>query len=75
LSRYREFVAFQERSAAAHPAVDPGSIKAETPEELIEQAHRQLQTALAHKLLTRLKELSSRFFERLVLDLLVATGY
>jgi restriction system protein len=68
LSRYPEFVAFRERSAPVHPAVTA----AETPEELIEQAHRQLQTALADELLTRIKELSPRFFERLVLDLLVS---
>ena len=41
----------------------------------METAHRTLRAALASDLLDRLKSGSPQFFERLVLDLLVAMGY
>ena len=47
----------------------------ETPDETIERADRQLRAALADELLARVKSATRRFFERLVLDLLVAVGY
>jgi restriction system protein len=80
LSRYPEFVAFRERSAPSDapdgpPPPEPGAGGAQTPEELIEAAHRQLQATLADELLARIKAQSPRFFERLVLELLVAMGY
>ncbi len=80
LSRYPGFVAFRERSAAGEapagvPQTEGPGLVSATPEDLIEQAHRQLQAALADELLNRIKAQSSRFFEKLVLELLVAMGY
>jgi restriction system protein len=79
LSRYPEFVAFRERSTPTEAPVEATQLEqavaVETPEELIENAHRQLQAALADELLTRIKAQSPRFFEKLVLELLVAMGY
>src|SRR6266699_2047950 len=76
LSRYPEFVAFRDRTA---PTVDVPDAQvtasSETPDETIERADRQLRAALADELLARVKSASPRFFERLVLDLLVAMGY
>lgn len=46
-----------------------------TPEETLESAHQVLRRALAQNLLARIKDCSPRFFERLVVDLLVAMGY
>lgn len=46
-----------------------------TPQELIELNHRQLRDALAQQLLEKVKSCPPEFFERLVVDLLVAMGY
>lgn len=80
LSRYPEFVTFRERSTSTpasveEPQGEPTVLSSETPEELIDKAHRQLQAALADELLVRIKAQSPRFFEKLVLELLVAMGY
>ena len=47
----------------------------ETPEEALETAYQQLRAALAQELLSQVKECSSQFFERLVVELLVKMGY
>ncbi len=46
-----------------------------SPEELIQRHHTELQDAVAAEILLRVKRHSSRFFERLVIELLVAMGY
>lgn len=46
-----------------------------TPEEQIEVAHRSLNATLRADLLDRIRENSPAFFERLIVDLLVAMGY
>lgn len=47
----------------------------ETPEEQIEAAHQALQAALQSELLERVRQNSPDFFERLILEVLVAMGY
>jgi restriction system protein len=46
-----------------------------TPEELLESSYQTLRDALARDLLLRVKQSPPDFFERLVVDLLVAMGY
>jgi restriction system protein len=46
-----------------------------TPDEVLEYAYLELQKTLAQELLFQIKQCTSRFFERLVVDLLVAMGY
>lgn len=46
-----------------------------TPEERLESSHQTLRDALARDLLLRVKQSPPDFFERLVVDLLVAMGY
>lgn len=46
-----------------------------TPEEHLEYGYQKLREDLASELLRRVKESSPAFFERLVVDLLVAMGY
>jgi restriction system protein len=76
LGRYREFVAFRDRTApAVDVPADHVTASTETPDETIERAALQLRAALADELLARVKSASPPFFERLVLDLLVAMGY
>jgi restriction system protein len=46
-----------------------------TPEEVLEASHQDLRIALADDLLDQVKTCSPQFFERLVVDVLVAMGY
>jgi restriction system protein len=48
---------------------------AETPAELIEDAYLVLRQNLGHDLLSKVKESSPSFFEKLVVELLVRMGY
>lgn len=76
---FREFrelkgtrVGAEERAApagAAMPASD------QTAQERLEDAHQELTAALAEELLSRLIEGDDRFFEQVVLDVLVGMGY
>lgn len=54
-------------------AVEPSSDS--TPEELFSQAYQRLRGNLEAELLEQVKSASPAFFERLVIDLLVAMGY
>ena len=47
----------------------------QTPEEILESSYQSLRHDLAQELLGRIKSNSPRFFENLVVDLLVAMGY
>ncbi|RZF27585.1 restriction endonuclease [Paraburkholderia sp. UYCP14C] len=86
LKQYPEFVAFMLRkseqiSAGTSPAAPPcmPSIEPEsndsTPEELLAQAYQRLRNNLEKELLDQVKLSTPVFFERLVIDLLVAMGY
>lgn len=84
LRQFPEFRAFQSRSGPKTsnggeptpnvPDPSPGS-EEETPEEAIEQAYQRLRAALAADLLEKIKAGSPNFFERAVINLLVAMGY
>lgn len=50
-------------------------VSQQTPQELLESSFQQLQIQLAQELLERIGKCSPAFFERLVVDLLVAMGY
>lgn len=54
---------------------DEAAIQYETPEETVESAHRQIRDELAAELLQQVTSCSPAFFEKLVVDLLVAMGY
>lgn len=62
---------------AEHPPPGTSEVRADaaTPEELIEAAHRALQSSLRTDLLERILQNSPGFFEQLIVDLLVAMGY
>jgi len=55
--------------------VEPVPPPPDSPEEVIEEAYRQLTNALADDPLNRVFSLPPAFFEQLVVDLLVAMGY
>jgi restriction system protein len=80
LEQFPEYVDFRTRSSGRRRVTQPASqaqlpVSAETPEETIDAAYREVQTALAEELLGRLIERDDRFFEEVVLDVLVALGY
>ena len=60
---------------AAKLAVPSGPTTTATPEEQIEAAHQAMQSALRADLLERIIQNSPAFFERLIVELLVAMGY
>jgi restriction system protein len=72
LAQFPEFAEF--RNTTHSPDV-PDTTEEATPEETIEAAYQQRREALAAELLTLVKQATPAFFERLVVDLLVAMGY
>ena len=83
LAQFGEFIAFTlasndggtpvESSPLTNPA--PATSTAQTPQEQIEQALSTINQSLADELLREVLALSPRFFEQLVVDLMVAMGY
>lgn len=81
LDRFDEFRGFRSASSqvlgtAAHiSSVEPTEDAAETPEERLEQAYQSIRAEVASDLLSRVKAASPRFFEGLVVELLLRMGY
>ena len=78
LRQFSEFVEFT--TTVAQPDDDETDIESEkgaerTPQELLEASYQSLRKALAAELLSLVSKCSPSFFERLVVDLLVAMGY
>jgi restriction system protein len=71
---FREFKNFRRNSkpGSVEPTTDDDS---ETPEEALETAYKRLTNTLASDLLERIVEQPPDFFEKLVVELLVAMGY
>jgi restriction system protein len=85
LERYEAFRAFrtrrrvaedpEPRAEAAHAQQERERPADETPEDALASAYRKLRKNLESELLEQVKGSSPAFFERLVVDLLVAMGY
>ncbi|MEJ5230885.1 MAG: restriction endonuclease [Geminicoccaceae bacterium] len=75
LMQFPEFVAFRLRSRHERPAEDTESGLEQIPEERIRAAAAELEAALRSELLERLRRTEPVFFERAVVQLLVAMGY
>ncbi|MGM3183536.1 restriction endonuclease [Dickeya oryzae] len=87
LAQFDEFVAFTLASnegdeSVEHAPADKGAnlisadpAQAQTPQEQIEQALASLNRSLADELMAEILAMSARFFEQLVVDLMVAMGY
>jgi len=78
LMRFPEFVEFrrgavEERGSDA-PVATPGATELD-PQEQLDRSFQGLRRLLAQELLQTVKQCSPVFFERLVVDLLVAMGY
>jgi restriction system protein len=75
LTQFSEFREFQARQNA-RPETSAEAIEHErTPDEVLDSAYQVLRRTLAQDLLERVKGSSPRFFERVVVDLLLAMGY
>ena len=76
LGKFESFVKFQRRGLAPQKAKSGTvAIPEETPMETIEKAYQTLRDELASSLLASIMDCSPDFFERLVIDLLLAMGY
>lgn len=78
LRAFPDFIAFMNQAAAsdAMPAAGTSDGSAtNVPEEQIQSAERVLTAAIRDALLERIMEASPAFFERMVIDLLLAMGY
>jgi len=80
LMRYPQFVQFWTTMrlrtvVETEPAAVSSGDKDRTPDEAIQSAYEDIRNALADDLIDQVMNCNSTFFERLVLDLLIAMGY
>lgn len=79
LKSFDEFRDFQaRRSVGPAPTVEialPAESDLRTPDDLMRDAHAEIEAALADDLLVRVRAATPAFFENLVVRLLVAMGY
>ncbi len=78
LEQYPEFIEFVRPQSGGRKASQIGKteeIAEQSPEEAFQYGYEQLRHQLAQQLLTQVVNASPRFFERLVIDLLVKMGY
>lgn len=78
LAQFPEYIEFRARSRTSSDGDATSEINQEderTPEEYIDYGYGRLRSALADEILTRIAQMPPSFFEKLVVDLLVAMGY
>lgn len=79
LSQFPEFVQWKEKSReggnSAISEASPEDFSESTPDEVLRQAHKSITDALSVELLDRIRKSPPVFFERLLIDLLMAMGY
>ncbi|WP_338055325.1 restriction endonuclease [Shimazuella alba] len=73
--RYSEYAEFRRQIRTSEEEILVETEESNTPEEALETGYKQLRKALQQDLLDKIKECSPYFFEKLVVDLLVAMGY
>lgn len=74
--RYSEYAEFRRQiRTSEEEGIQVESEETNTPEEALETGYKQLRKALQQDLLDKIKECSPYFFEKLVVNLLVAMGY
>jgi len=76
LEQYPEFVKFRSKRSDSDVHDGDRPLPPEgTPEENLEAAHQSIRASLVSELLSRVKSCPPEFFERLVVDVLIAMGY
>lgn len=77
LKQYPEFLEFHtgnKGDKAEASSVSAGTAEA-TPEEVLQQAYQGIRNQLVQEVLSKVKSCSPKFFENLVVDLMLAMGY
>ncbi len=72
---FREFRNSARRTSGGQAPVSAAEIHSVTPEEQLEQAYQSIRSELMSELLAKIKASSPRFFEGLVVELLLKMGY
>jgi restriction system protein len=85
LDQFKEFQAFKAKVNEADGTItattaqttvpDLAQVDTETPDEALRKAHRAITEALAADLLDRVRAATPTFFEKLIVELLLAMGY
>lgn len=75
LKQFPEFLEFHKFYPQSKKETETTEESEKTPEEILEDKYQYLRDSVAHELLERVKSCSPNFFEKLVLDLLVAMRY
>jgi restriction system protein len=77
LTQFEEFMEFRSLSNAEDTEVQALTEvhDNDTPEEILEKSYKRLRDELSTEILNTVKQCSPSFFEKLVVDLLVAMGY
>ncbi|QIB50013.1 restriction endonuclease [Pseudomonas sp. OIL-1] len=77
LKRYPEFASFHTPRPADNPieAEQTEPVEQATPDEQLSSAHQTLVKSLADELLEQVRAATPTFFERVVVDLMIAMGY
>lgn len=77
LERFLEFKEFKQPTRRRMSAAEANDtvVEEETPDEALEVAYQRLRYGIETELLNRVREATPDFFERLVVELLVAMGY
>ena len=81
LDQFKEFQDFKVKvnmadgATAATPALASAPLSTETPDEALRKAHGAITGALAADLLDRVRKAAPAFFEKLIVELLLAMGY
>lgn len=72
LNQYPEFLEFHKAKSPKEEEQEPSK---ETPEELLQKSYESIRGDLAGQIVQRIATNTPKFFERLVVDLMVAMGY
>lgn len=77
LEKFPEFVSFRmaRKGEGTLTRVEDEELSKRTPEELLEIGHQNIKRGLAREILTQVRQTSPKFFEALVIDLLLQMGY
>ncbi|MGG1218230.1 restriction endonuclease [Priestia endophytica] len=76
LMNYEEFQKFQnEKQDENDDVLDEDDKHDLTPQELLDQGYKEIQQQISDEILERVKGCTPEFFEKLVVELLVAMGY
>lgn len=78
LEQFEDFQSFKDRAndvETATPRTDEIPETVSTPDEILRRAHSSITSALSAELLDRVRKASPAFFEKLLVELLIAMGY